>query len=315
MSMLDMLNNCMAYTPQPTQADETTIMTQAQNELIDPIHGFEGFYNYMKSEPTYYGTTGYVGPYMSHHWESGTPMLRSLNEEFILPTNNKVDPNKIFNSDIQGLNAIAADQQKILKLFEGKLKEALTDKNKFGITEEDVLGIQAITAARTAIANIAKARIDVKKIIADLRIKQQQVDNSISGGNNGGLTGDSKGGTMMGTDVLDALFTANAMPMQTLPPEEYSTASVDSAANLLDSIVSTNPNIDNERRGVETYVVIGETASDTSFAMFDENNNQIMDPIGLPNAKIKNVDIESGIATDEYDRKYKIKKRGMETLD
>ena len=102
--------------------------------------------------------------------------------------------------------------------------------------------------------------------------------------------------------------------METMAPQEYTTANVSDAANLLDSIISPNANIQNERNGVQTFVVVGDNSNDVKFAQFDANDQMVSNPNGLPNAKIKSVDIEAGTAIDEFDRSYKIKKLGDEIM-
>ena len=308
MALFDMFKCMEQYgvsEPSPTAVPETP----------QPISGFQGMYDTLKMEPTYYHLNNYMTmPYASSHWESGSPMLRTMNDEsFLPPLSDRVDPNKIFNSDINALRSLAADQAKILKVFEKKTLESLTDKNKFGVTEEDIESMQAITAARNAIVSINEKQINIKKHIADLKIKQQNASGMGSlGGSSNGET--KTGATGFGTEVLDSIYAANAVPMETMAPQEYTTANVSDAANLLDSIIAPNANIQNERDGVQTFVVVGDNSNDVKFAQFDANDNMINNPVGIPNAKIKSVDIEAGTAIDEFDRSYKIKKLGDEIM-
>ena len=276
-------------------------------EYPQPVSGFEGMYNTLKMDPTYYHVNSYTLPYASSHWESGSPMLRTMNDEGLLPPlSDRIDPNKIFNSDINALRALAADQAKILKVFEKKALESLTDKNKFGVTEEDIESMQAITAARNAIVSINEKQINVKKHIADLKIKQQNNLGYGASGSSGSSDMKSSGGFT--TDVLDSIYAANAMPIATQPPKEYTPVDVDQASSLLESIVAPSPVIENERNGIVTEVVVGETTNDVKFAQFDSNGNMIDNPVGLPNAAIKSIDIEAGTAIDEFDRPYTIHK-------
>ena len=304
MSFFDMYKCMEQY---GSSEPSTNVVPQAPQ----PISGWEGMYNTLKMEPTYYRINHYMMPYTSSHWESGSPMLRTMNDEgYLPPLSDRVDPNKIFNSDINALRALAADQAKILKVFEKKALESLTDKNKFGVTEEDIESMQAITAARNSIVAINEKQINVKKHIADLKIKQQ---NSSVGGPVGGI--DAKSGpTSFGTEVLDSLFAANARPMETLAPSEYSTANVDDASALLDSLVGPSTAVMNERAGVETFVVVGETTNDAKFVQYDGNGNVVTNPAELPNAKIDSIDIQADDAIDEFGRHYHIKKLGDEIM-
>lgn len=306
MSFFDMFNCMEQYgskEPSPTAVPETP----------QPVRGWEGMYNTLKMEPTYYHINSYMMPYASSHWESGAPMLRTMNDESMLPhISDRVDPNKIFNSDINALRALAADQAKILKVFEKKTLESLTDKNKFGVTEEDIESMQAITAARNSIVSINEKQINIKKHIAELKIKQQNATGVNGYGNS---VGDNKSSqTMFGTEVLDSLFAANARPMESLPPTEYQTANVDDASSLLDSLVGPSQNILNEKNGLETYVVVGDTTNDLTFAQFDANGKMVDNPIGLPTAKIESIDLQADDAIDEFGRHYHTKKLGDEIM-
>lgn len=280
-------------------------------ENPQPVSGWEGMYNTLKMEPTYYRVNSYMLPYTSSHWESGSPMLRTMNDEtFIPPFSEKIDPNKIFNSDINALRALAADQAKILKVFEKKALESLTDKNKFGVTEEDVESMQAITAARNAIVAINEKQINVKKHIAELKIKQQA---TVGIGGSGASQANS-GPTQYGTEVLDSIFAANAQPMATMPPAEYTPTSVEQASDLLDSLVNVNPNIINEKNNINTVVVVGDTTNDVTFEQYDALGNKVENPVELPNVKIDTLDIQAKQAVDELGRPYTVVKRGDEEM-
>lgn len=278
-------------------------------ETPQPISGWQGMYDALKTDPTYYRLNNYLTPYTSFHWESGAPMLRTLNDESLLPMyNEKVDPNKIFNSDIAALRTLAADQAKMLRVFEKKAMESLTDKNKFGLTEEDIESMQAITAARNAIVAINEKQINVKKHIADLKIKQQAAGGSISGIDGG----DSKSsGGFHGTEVLDSIYAVAAKPIASEAPADYMPANIDQASSLLDSIVGVNPEIEKEKNGIVTKVIVGETTNDIKLADF-KDNEMVSEPIE-PTFKI-DVDLQSGNARDEFNRPYVIYRQGNEIM-
>ena len=132
---------------------------------------FVGF----KTSPVLYNMDGFISPYASNNWGGTTNILQYINDESRLPQfENKIDPNKIFSSEINGLRALAADQQRITKMFETRLRESLSEKGKMGLTEEDIEAMSALTAARSAIAGTYKEQVAIKKNIADIRIKQAQ---------------------------------------------------------------------------------------------------------------------------------------------
>ena len=79
------------------------------------------------------------------------------------------------------------------KIFEKRLQESLTEKRKVGLTEEDVLAMQALTAANNAIVSSINQQVNIKKTIADLRIKQQQQQNTVATAQANGATGGKYG--------------------------------------------------------------------------------------------------------------------------
>jgi hypothetical protein len=147
-----------------TESEETYVEPNPSGSAQCP--SWEGNYETLRTQPTYYRLNQYMSPYISSHWESSSPVMRTMNDMSLLPPlSDKIDPNKIFNSDITALNATAADQLRTLKAFEKKFMESINDKNKFGLTEDDVAAFQAITAARNAITSITKEKIAVKKTL------------------------------------------------------------------------------------------------------------------------------------------------------
>ena len=276
---------------------------------------WEGNYDMLRTQPTYYRLNQYVSPYASSHWESSSPILHTMNDQsFMPPLSDKIDPNRIFSSDITALNATAADQLRTLKAFEKKFMESINDKNKYGLTEDDIAAFQAITAARNAITAINKEKVAVKKNIADIKIKQQQVSNTASGGSSYGKTPESTLGgspandTMVLDSIFDSLSKGTVVPQQ---PQQYVTADVTAAEQLLDDISNPNVNIQHERDGVVQVVVSSRGVEDAYFA------NAVRDPVSgkynllddesnLPTATINDVDFVSENATDEMSRSYPV---------
>lgn len=276
-----------------------------------PIPNWDESYDATRSMPRYYHVDEYLSPYPCGHWESGSPILNHLDDMSRLPAlNDKVDPNKIFNSDITALRTLAADQARVLKVFEKRFLESMNDKNKYGLTEEDIMALQALTAARNAITAIDKEQVNIRKNIADLKIKQQTAGTrAVSSAGTGGESIDknSMSSTDVGRSILDSIFETHGTVINTSAPTEYTSTSVDNAAALLDDIVSGPVSSEYESMGAKTYVVVGDNSNDASFATFDSNGSEIKDYPNV-NAKITRVDLEAGIAEDEYLRTYPIKR-------
>ena len=294
-----------------TPEEETDVSSLVSGSEQCP--SWEGNYEMLKTQPTYYRLNQYVSPYASSHWESSSPILHTMNDQsFMPPLSDKIDPNKIFSSDITALNATAADQLRTLKAFEKKFMESINDKNKFGLTEDDIAAFQAITAARNAITAINKEKVAVKKNIADIKIKQQS---NASGGMSGNSDSGSSSNVLTGTSVLDSIFSSIPQtPLQSEAPAEYIPASVDSAVALIDEISNPNIQISHERSGIHPAVIVRDNVNDAYFANVDSNGKIVEDQSGLPDAMITEVDIMSKQAKDALDRPYPVIKLGDEVL-
>jgi hypothetical protein len=180
---------------------------------------------------------GYISPYASGNWGSVSNILKTLDDTSRLPAlSDRIDPNKIFTSDISALRVLAADQQKITKMFEKKLVEGLTERGKVGLDENDIMAMQALTAARSAVTNINEKQITIKKHIADIKIKQQ----STSDGNynsSDSSTGKGLSAYDVGRSMMDSIFEhGNAV----IPTTEYTpAASTDDASQLIEDLIPT----------------------------------------------------------------------------
>lgn len=296
-----------------TESEETYVEPNPSGSTQCP--SWEGNYETLRTQPTYYRLNQYMSPYISSHWESSSPVMRTMNDMSLLPPlSDKIDPNKIFNSDITALNATAADQLRTLKAFEKKFMESINDKNKFGLTEDDVAAFQAITAARNAITSINKEKIAVKKNIADIKIKQQQNQSNAAGQNHNDAVGSTLAPT--GTSVLDSIFKSlssnDTIPTQA--PADYIPASVDSAEALIDEISNPNLQIEREQSGIHPAVIVRDNVNDAYFANVDSNNNIVEDQSALPDVPITNVDLMNSKANDELGRRYDVIKLGNEVL-
>lgn len=276
---------------------------------------FTGF----KASPSLYNMNGYISPYASNNWGASSECLKSiLDDGSRLPalTETKVDPNKIFNSDIASLKALAADQQRMTKMFEKKLIEGLTEKGKVGLTEVDIEAMQALTSARSSITSINKEQINIKKNIADLRIKQNQQIKQQNAQSTGGAPTSSKGVVSsydVGRSILDTLFDQPiSEPTQNVDSNTYSTVSYDEANTVIDNIISNTNGIDTytkyESLSPTTYVVMprGGNENDCEFETYTESGELIED-YPKPNSKITTLDKENNVCTDSFLVQYPIK--------
>ena len=242
---------------------------------------------------------GYISPYPSNNWDTSSGILQYVEDTSRLPAlDQRIDPNRIFNSDIAALRALASDQNKITKMFEKKLTESLTDRGKFGLTEDDVNAMQALTAARNAIVGITKEQINIKKNIADIRLKQQQQQNSVNGisnNNGGGMTH-----AEFSKEFMDNMFN---MPARTSDMESsYQAPSVDleQASQVIDDLVpEVSDVVKYESIKPKTYVILGDTDDDFEFATFDSQGNLIPD-YQNPTSTIAKVDRINRHALDNY---------------
>lgn len=253
---------------------------------------------------------GWLSPYASAHWGGTSDIMSALSNGAELgPLVEKIDPNKIFTADIAALRTLAADQQKIIKVFERKLLESLTDKGKFGLTEDDVAAMQALTSARAAVTAISKEQVGIKKNIAELKLKQQQA----AGG--GGPTVTTTGRTSavdVGRSIMDNIFDSVTTIIPTQAQENvvanYPSAELDQAAAVLDDIVSMDdvaPVTKYEAENPTTYVVVGESDTDVEFVTKNSSGEIILD-YPNPDSKITNVNRESKVAQDELMKTYPI---------
>lgn len=265
---------------------------------------------------------GYISPYEGH-WNSSSMFMQNVEEIVAFQPVNKIDPNKIYNSDIQALRALQQDQLKIVKLFETRLRESLNERGKMGLTEEDIEAMQAVTAARTAVANIQKEQINIKKNIADTRIKQYQLEQTDIK-NKTGAVGANGAPTMgsaydIGKSIIDNIFeSATLAPAAVQPaysnPTESAAMDAEQAGNFLDSMMeigdANNPTRF-ETMKPTTYVKVGATDSEISYETYASDGTLIPD-YPNPTARITQIDREAGIATDEFLVTYQLKTEGQE---
>ena len=273
-------------------------------------------YAQFKSRPQFNpNVNGYISPYASAHWGSSSDIMQTLSDGFQYgPLQEKVDPNKIFNSDIAALRTLAADQIKVVKVFERKMLESLNDRGKFGVNEDDIAAMQALTSARAAITAINKEQVAIKKNIAELKIKQQQVSGTSTAGNNPNqVSGSMTSNYDVGRSIMDQIFDMPIPAAATAEPtvQNYPTMDLEEASNVLENLVNVSDvpsSIHYESDNPTTYVIVGDSDSDVEFATYS-SSGELLSDYPNPTSKIQSIDRESGKAVDELLIQYPIKLR------
>lgn len=253
---------------------------------------------------------GYISPYANGHWGASSDIMQSIAARMELgPIQERLDPNKIFTSDIAALRTLAADQIKIVRVFEHKLMESLTDKGKFGLNEDDIEAMQALTSARSAITAINKEQVAIKKSIAELKMKQQQQ----------GQAGPTQGPSTrpantfdVGRSIMDQIFDVSpAIPRTDISAAaNYPTIDPDQTTSVLDNIITdgqqTNTMIQFESDNPTTYVLLGDSDDDVDFVTYS-SDGEILADYPKPSTKIQTIDRETKEAVDELLVRYPIK--------
>lgn len=305
-------NQSQSQYPQGPAFTEQPISAQYQPTYQDqprPMNWEEAF-NGFKTRPVLYNMDGYISPFSSNNWGGTSNILQYIDEQFRLPNNeNKIDPNKIFTSEVNGLRAIEADHVKILKMFKRKFEESLTEKGKIGLTEEDIEAMAAINAATSTLTSIEKEKVNIKKNIADIKIKQNQQSNAPAGSNSSMGPGKPLASADIGRSILDNIFAANSQPQIPTTAVEYNAENADSAGQVIDALIPTvGDSVKFENQEPTTYVVVGETDDDIDFVTYSSDGNIIPD-YPKPSATITKIDRESHTATDTYLVSYPLKEK------
>lgn len=316
MSLLDSFNAMSNQLGNPSESfqsmsDYTPTYTEP---AIAPV-GWEEEFKGVRTYPTLYQLDGYISPQPFMNWGTNSPVISQMAEDarnIIEPQ--KLDPNKIFTSEIQSLRKISSEQYRVIKMFEKKFMECITEKGKFGLTEEDIEAFNALMSARGQLANTTKEQVAIKKNIAELKIKQNQAIKQAMGAQ-AGSSGDN--GPMTSTDaigrsVLDNIFNVNfdSTP-QVAPSNDYVSMSASDASSILDSLIpsdNVSSYIQYESMQPKTYVVIGKDENDIEFQTYSSSGELIPD-YPNPTSKITNIDKDTGKATDDLLVQYDIKFR------
>ncbi len=284
--------------------------TPSGSPFDDWSETFAGF----KTRPMLYNIDGYISPYSSNNWGGTSSILQYIDDDSRLPAfEQKIDPNRIFTAETNALRIQAADQQRVVKLFEKKFFEGLNEKGKVGLTEEDIEAMSALTAARGAITAINKEQINIRKNIAELKIKLQQNKNAATATTtNAGGSMKGVGAMEVGRSILDSIFDApgiqfNSPQYQQQVAASYAETDLNKASAVLDALVPTsNSTVSFESAEPKTYVVVGDTDDDIEFVTYGADGNIIPD-YPTPDSKIDFIDREAKIATDQYLVPYPIK--------
>lgn len=318
MSLLNAFNamsNAVGDTTESFQSMTDYQPTYTESPAVTPV-GWEEEFKGIRLYPSLYNFDGFISSQPYSNWGTASPIIAQMAEDMrniIEP--NKIEPNKIFTAETQQLRKISADQLRIIKMFEKKFMEAMTEKGKFGITEEDVLAFNALVAARAQMTNNTKEQVAIKKSIAELKIKQQQAIKQAAGNANNNDTGSSMpmNAQTIGRSVLDSIFSMDTSSQQvpTSGNNDYTNISSVDANNILDSLISsaevTSP-IQYESLNPKTYVVIGDNDNDVEFQTYSSTGELIPD-YPNPTSKITNIDKDTGKATDDLLVQYDIKYR------
>ena len=280
---------------------------------IPSVTSWESAFAGFKTHPVLYNVDGFITPYSSNMW-GGTPsVLQTFDRDERLGNNiDRIDPNKIFSSEMNGLRALASDQQKIIKMIEKKLIESLTDQRKIGLSESDIDALSALSTARSSIATITKEQSNIKKNITDIRLKQYQIAGNKQ--NAQSMIGDNtqqrpalptRG--MSPTQLLDDIF-KSAATTNTTGSVDYIPASNMNPSELIDNVVlPNNGHLRYESEEPITYVVVdNDNGGRTSYATYTKDG-RLLDDYPNPEEPIKEIDYDAGVAINTLDVRYPIK--------
>lgn len=258
--------------------------------------------------PVYFNYSKFAEPPVSAYFGSSVNAVELLEDPSMVPViDRRVDPNKIFNPDIQSFKTLAADQFRMTKLFEKKLTESLTEKGKIGLTEDDITAMQALTSARAAIASINKEQVAVKKTIAELKIKQQQQAREANGSTeSGGRSNNAPSGFT--TQMLDDIFMATEhvtpmTPPQSVPGVTNFSSSTFDPSTILPEVSDT---IEYEARDVHIEVHVGPTGDTPTDIVAVDKDGSIVENYPLGNINIVDVDRDLGLAKDSFNISHKL---------
>lgn len=283
MSFVDALNQYNSTVPSTEESYELLVQSQPTQSPVDPSSQqweWQRQYDALRSS-TNMALGGYVSPYEGTGWGGNPLVMNNLEKMFMAAAESKLDPMRMFTSETTQLRTIGADQAKILRLFENKLKESLTEKGKFGLNEMDIEGLQALTAGKNVLIATVKEQVAIQAKKAELKIKQQQAAASgggISGRSNDGIDTSSPYG--FGRSFIDNIFNTPIPESTTtnIPATIGTEATAETAASFIEGLTVGNT-VTNEAAGYVLKVIIdGDDDSSARFAMVDRDNNEVSLP-------------------------------------
>ena len=308
MNLFDGLNAACELTKDITAEREDQKLQQLYPDPQQWVESYQSF----KSSPTLFPNmaTLICSPYPEDKWGDVTGIVSTFDEECRLPRqDDRIDPNKIYTSDIASLRSLAADQIRITKLFEKKLTESLKEKDKFGLNEADIMAMQALTAARSAVTAINKEQIQIKKNIADIRLKQQQ--NKYNGNSNSGYGSDGSlagyvTSEQIGRQIMDDIFSmpGTDVSVENIPYEQQP-GDLDRAAQLIDETVTIGSEVSYETRNPKTYAVMDQYGNHIGFETHDSEGN-LIENYPNPTTRISEFDRDAMQAIDEFKKPYDV---------
>lgn len=287
MSFVDALNQFNTTIPSTEDATMAIYQAQPVAPAVDPSSctwEWQRKYEALRSA-TAAAMSGYVSPYEGTGWGGNPLVMNNLEKMFIAAAESKLDPARMFTSETTQFRQISSDQAKILRLFEAKLKESLTEKGKYGLNETDIEGLQALTAGKGVMIAAVKEQVAIKAKQAELKIKQQQAANNAAGlGSRGGNDGiDSSSPYGFGRGFLDDIFKVPVpSPSDVAVPGSIGDeVDPDAASSMLDDLVSADDNIKYESMGLSIKVLMdGEDINSARFVTTDATGNIVESPPG-----------------------------------
>ena len=310
LEMFNMVNDNLPVDSSNPQQEPVDTNYYEPTFVDQPPSGWQDEFSGFRTRPVLYNMDGYISPYASNNWGGTSSILKTLDDVSRLPPlSDKVDPNKIFTSDISALRTQAADQMKVTKMFEKRLMESLTDRGKVGLNENDIMAMQALTSARASVTAIQKEQIAIKKNIADIRIKQQQNTGAKSGEGNVMNNGRGPSSFDVGRSILDDIFNSPAsttpQPVQT----EYNAMPQSAASQLIDNLIpnsSVTSHIQYEAAGPTTYVRLTSDSDDSAEFVTLSATGEVLSDYPNPTTAITKIDRDAKTAVDELLVQYPI---------
>lgn len=306
-SYLDTFNILDQCRPFEQCAQPQPVAQKDDNWIPRDMDEFMRSYQEMLHRPTFIPNSGgYLSPFAGNGFGGTTQIMETLTDQFQLGEE-KIDPNRIFSSDIASMKTLAADQQKVVNMFKKKFVEGISERGKVGLNEDDIEAMQALTSAVGGILAIKKEEAAIKAKITEMKIKQQQ---NAGGSSTDGVSTRSASPYDMGKSFMDSIFNVPQMQQSTpIPDNSYTSVDLDSAASMLESVVSpdaVSASIQYENEEPTTYVVVGDTDADATYETYSKSGDLLPD-YPNPTAKITSIDRKGEKAQNELMVTYKLK--------